>query len=59
MILAKLQPGKTGYDRSESPWHHAVNLNRFCGCGITIMNSSDGAFLCAVGGAINGSTKPA
>ena len=41
MILAKIQPGETGYDRfGPSPWHHAVNLNRFRRCGITIMNST-------------------
>ena len=59
MILAKIQPGETGYDRfGPSPWHHAVNLNRFRRCGITMMNSSDGALLCSVGGAIKRSTKP-
>jgi hypothetical protein len=46
MILAKIQPGETGYDRfGPSPWHHAVNLNRFRRCGITMMNSGDEALL--------------
>jgi hypothetical protein len=39
MILAKIQPDETGDDRfGSSPWHHAVNLNRFRRNGITIMN---------------------
>jgi hypothetical protein len=59
MILANIQPGETGYDRfGPSPWHHAVNLNRFRGCGITMMNSSDRALPCSVGGAIKRRTKP-